>query len=323
MIKNIQHFLSRISLFFDKQEKKVCPSTASLIYIILATIVGYGNTLCAKFMVIKYSPLQLSYTVCFVCVLLTYFLRMSNPKLSFSFLKPKEIKFTLIRGFFSMTGQMLCFYYLNKYLPLSLINVIYGFTPVIVFLLDRILYSTALKTTEIVGSFLSFIGIALVIDIFQFGGEETNNSEYFHEVTGMERIKYCLICLLACCGFACSNISMKELHNVNVLVIQFYMYILGVMIMIVGASLQGTKFLVYEFVDFFKVIFINGMLQFSFMLLFTRALQLGKKGRVVVVNNLQLLYSFLVEIFIFHQTPTLIRILGSIILVGGITRAVL
>lgn len=323
MSEKIQHFLSRVSLFFEKQEKKLAPSTASLIYIILATIIGYGNTLCAKFMVIKYSPLQLSYTVCLICFLLTNFLRLSNPKLSFSFLKAREIKFTVIRSFFSMTGQMLCFYYLTKYLPLSLINVIYGFTPVIVFLLDRVIYSTVLKTTEIVGSFLSFIGISLVIDIFQLGGQEINNSEFFHEATGVERIKYCFICMLACCGFACSNISMKELHNVNVLVIQFYTYIVGVIIMTVGSFLQGTKFILFETGDFFKIIFINGMLQFWFMLLFTRALQLGKKGRVVVVNNLQLLYSFLVEIFIFHQNPTFIRVLGSIILVIGITRAVL
>lgn len=323
MSQKIHCFLSAILSFFKEQEKKFSPNTAPLLYTLAATIFAYGNALCAKFMVMEYSPFQLTYSVCLVCSLLTQFFRLSNPKLSFSLLKPRELKFILIRGFFSMTAHMMCFYYLTKYLPLSMINVIYGFTPVIVFVLDRVMNSNPLKKTEIFGSFLAFIGIVLVIDIFQWGGEATNHAVFFYESTGFERVKYCFLCLLACFGFAFADISMKELHNLNVLVILFYMYFFEIIIMnLVGIS-QGANLKFFEIGDLLKIIFFNGMFQFFFMLTFTRALQLGKKGRVVVLNNIQLLYSFIIEIFIFHQTPTLIRILGSVILIGGITRAVL
>lgn len=178
-----------------------------------------------------------------------------------------------------MTAHMVCFYYLTKYLPLSLINVIYGFTPVIVFVLDRVIYSTSLKTTEIFGSLLAVIGIALVIDIFQWGGGETSHAIFFYESTGFERVKYCFFCLLACCGFAFADISMKELHNLNVLVILFYMYILEVIIMNIAGISQGINVKFFEIADLLRIIFFNGMFSFLFMLTFTRALQLGKKRK--------------------------------------------
>lgn len=322
-METIQNSLGKILFLLNKFENKFEPANLSLLYIFLATFFNFFGSLSAKYMLLKYSAFQLTYMVSLTCILLTQFFRLGDPSITFTIRSSKTLKFILMRSFFSVTGQMVCFFYLSYYLPLSLINVIYGFTPVLVFILDRIIYHTPLKSNEIIGSVLSFVGISLIIDLFRWGGEETPSSEFKNEATGYERVKYSLLCLLACVGFAFANIVMKELHNVSPLVIQFHMYVFGIMFLPTIGIFQGGHFTIMEFYDLIKVICINGLLQFFFMLLFTRALQLGKKGKVVVVNNLQLLYSFTVEIVFFNQPPTWIRLLGSIILIMGISGAVL
>ena len=183
-------FIPWVTSTLASLESRYSKNTMSLIYCSLATTFGYMGSLHAKIMVKKYSPFQISQIVLSLNAFLAQYVAMSDPSMDFSVKNTKILKFLVARNVLSTIGQLLCFYYLSQFIPLSLITVIYGFTPIIVFLLEAIIYKAQLHLTEIIGSVFSFIGIVLVIDIFEWGGENSKNHGRNDESTGFERIKY-------------------------------------------------------------------------------------------------------------------------------------
>ena len=322
ILMKINHdIFSKIRSIVTKLEQKYPPSTMSLLYVFISTIVGYINLLNAKHMVSLYSPFQISYIVAIVSMMLTQWVSLDDNSINFIVRKSKDFRFLTLRNCFSIIGQMVVFFYVTQYIPISLINTIYGLTPIIVFILDRVVYSTQLKSTEIIGSFMSFIGILLVLDIFQWSNEEKPINS--NETYGVDRLKYSLICLLGCSSFAAANIVMKELSHIGLLIIQFNWSVVAVILMTITMVSSGQEMKIIASIDLLRIIVFNGFFGFIFLLTFTRALQLGKKGRVAVVNNLGLIYAFIVEIVFYNESPSFIRLLGSIILVLGVMRAVL
>lgn len=321
--KKPQGFIPWVTSSLTSLENRYSKNTMSLIYCSFATTFGYMGSLHAKIMIQKYSPFQISQIVLSLNAILAQYIALSDPTMDFSVKSPKIFRFLVARNILSTIGQLLCFYYLSQFIPLSLITVIYGFTPIIVFVLETIIYKAQLHATEIIGSFFSSIGIVMVIDVFGWGGENSQNHGRNDESTGFERIKYCAICLLACTGFACANVIMRELHDLKLMVIQFNWGVIGNVILALTMMIDPSKILAIALVDWIRILIFNVFFQFLFMMGFTRALQIGKKGRVVVVNNLQILYAFLVEIIFYEETPSLLRVVGSVVLVGGVMRAVL
>lgn len=316
-------FIPWVTSTLTSLENRYSKNTMSLVYCSLATTFGYMGSLHAKIMVQKYSPFQISQIVLSLNAFLAQYVALSDPSIDFTVKNPKIFKFLVARNILSTIGQLLCFYYLSQFIPLSLITVIYGFTPIIVFLLETIIYKAQLHFTEIIGSAFSSIGIVLVIDVFEWGGENSKNQGNNNESTGFERIKYCAICLLACTGFACANVIMRELHDLKLMVIQFNWGVIGNVILAVTMMLDPANIFAIGLIDWIRILIFNVFFQFLFMMGFTRALQIGKKGRVVVVNNLQILYAFLVEIIFYDETPSMLRVVGSVVLIGGVMRAVL
>ena len=134
-------FLYWISTAFQNLERKMSNNAMSLTYCACATIFGYINSLHAKFMVKKYSPFQISQIVLAFNAVLSSYVGLVDGSIRFSVKNPRKFRFLICRNFLSVVGQLVCFYYLSQYIPLSLINVIYGFTPIICFVLECLIYS--------------------------------------------------------------------------------------------------------------------------------------------------------------------------------------
>ena len=308
---------------FKTLEKKRNPDFLSIIYIVLSTLFFFSNQLIIKYYALHIFPAQIGLYIMISGVLITVFVQYYLDDIDFTIIKRKEHRYTIIRNVLSFIGQIIVFFIMISYLPLSLIFVIYGFTPIIVFILDNILYKTLIRKSEIFGCILSLIGIILVLNPFAEDNKKNDDSSKGdfakNYATGVFKYICCFICFLGSCAFAFANIFVGEIKSINTVVIHFYFSIIGIIATSLGLMLKGE----------FKNLYLNeillfmgccGPLIFFFFIFMTRALMIGKKGRVVVCNNLQLVYSYIFEIIFLQEMPTVLKLVGSVLLILGVAK---
>lgn len=307
---------------FKTLEKKSNHDVLSIIYIILSTLFFFSNQLIIKYYALHIFPAQIGQYIMISGVIITVYVQSYLDDIDFTIIKRKEHRYTIIRNLLSFVGQIIVFFIMISYLPLSLIFVIYGFTPIIVFILDNILYKTVIKKGEIFGCILSLIGIILVLNPFSEDDEEevsSNNDYAKHYATGALRYLCCFICFLGSCAFAFANIFVKEIKSINTVVIHFYFSVIGIIATSLVLMLKGE----YQNLKISEVLLFMGCcgpLIFFFFIFMTRALMIGKKGKVVVCNNLQLVYSYIFEIVFLQEIPTTLKLVGSVLLILGVAK---
>lgn len=308
---------------FKAIEKKSNPNVLSIIYIILSTLFFFSNQLITKYYALHIFPAQIGLYSMISGVLITIYVQYYIDDIDFTIIKRKEHRYTIIRNSLSFVGQIIVFFIMIAYLPLSLIYVIYGFTPIIVFILDHALYKAAIKKGEIFGCILSLIGIIIVLNPFAEHNEENNGSSKSNFIqnyaTGFFKYICCFICFLGSCAFAFANIFVRELKSINTVVIHFYFSIIGIIATSLLLMLKGD-FKNLNLKEILLFMGVSGPLIFFFFIFMTRALMIGKKGRVVICNNLQLVYSYIFEILFLNEIPTVLKLFGSLLLILGVVK---
>lgn len=313
--------ISKVVDRFKDLEKNVSKDKLSIVYVIIATLLFFFSQVNVKYLSRRVSPPLISQCIAISGIIIASIVQYSLGNISFCLPKQREHLFVILRNIFSFFGQIICFFFLLSYMPLSIIYVIYGITPILVFLMDHFIYHTHFKMSEILGCIISIIGIMLVLNPFSLEDENYNNEFSEKYAKGYYKLLCYFFCFCGCISFALANICVKEIEKVNNVVIFFYWCIIGVIILTFILMIKGNKEKI-EGWDIISIFFINGFSIFFFMIFFTRALQIGKKGKVVVCNNMQLLYSYTFEILFLNEIPSVLKLLGSGLLVLGIMKTV-
>ena len=207
-----------------------------------------------------------------------------------------------------------CYFFMISKIPLSETMILQTMSTFMIAYLDFLINKTKYSKLEIILSIISFLGVILIIkpELFISGYVEPEHLKHYAQ--GYERLFWISVFLISIMAFSYSVIIIGELKSLNPLTLNYPFGILLVIFNIVAQIFYEScqQYTVYLFIKLFMLI---GIAAFFSSLLYLKANQLGKPGKLGVLLNLSVVYSFIFEIFYLHETPSVISLSGSLLVI--------
>ena len=194
------------------------------------------------------------------------------------------------------------------YIDFSVFTVILYSSPIYTTILGYLFLSEILSKYDIFGVISGFIGISLIV----LWGNMGESSSYWPYAYGI------IAALFHSLSFICvRTIKIMKEGGINIIILSFYYSLL--------TSLLGSFQLVYAphngiytfSIYSLWVMLLAAIAGWGNQLTFMKAVQIEKAGRAAAIKYSQVLFAYIVDIFIFKQPIYLKDIFGVIFIVGS------
>ena len=198
------------------------------------------------------------------------------------------------------------------YISVSLATVVYYTTPLVTILMASYSLNEKTHIYDIIAAFFSFLGLIVVTKPpFLFGSQENYTMSFYLAILGF------LVCSVS---NAYANIMCRKIKSkINFMVLTYYYGITFTMVnSVVLFVLPRSKEYIVDFgyKDVLFCIFIAAV-QFIGSYFQYISFKYDEAGRVTIFTYCQVLFTYIVEITLFHIVPDFITIIGAILIVGS------
>jgi len=296
-------------------EKKLGDDIASTIYSLLNTSLWFSGLAFTRLYVKDANPVQIQFWRGLVQLVMSV-IAMKEYNIPAAVKGSVNERLRMLRNLIGATQVLFVLYAVQK-MPISDINVLYGMAPFVVAFFDRLWLKAEYQMSEGVLALVNTLGVIAVIKPDMFSGENPAPSDgNYQYAVGSERLfwQICAIVVVLCWSFG--NVVVKRLKGMNPVAMNFPF---GIIIMFEVSLYEVAT---GEFGDIglwmtLKCILILGVFGFFTQMTFVKALQLGKPGRITILNNMNLVYSFIFEALYLDEYPPFLKIVGALMVTGS------
>ena len=287
---------------------------AAIVYILLSSfnffLMLIFNKQCGKFM----SILQLQIFRGLFIGIINYII-MDRKKIDLVPPDHQRSRLTLKRSLLAVQGNVIFFLLIYK-IPLSELSIIPMCSPFVIGIMETLKYGTIYSKKETLCGIFNVLGILFIIKPEILLGNlietqsENLNSNY---AQGYERVFYLTIQFSSVLLHCYSVILIKEIKSLNIFTINlpfgFMLSIFSSMAEVLEQKADKFEFVIFIFILFYLVAcYIN-------FTGYTRAIQIGRPAKLVILNNLFIVYIYLFEILYLKEEPRITSVIGSVIIV--------
>lgn len=312
--------ISWLTSLFLKLEIKVSGETAGVLYQFLWLLGFFGSFLMHKLLLTELTVAQMIASRGIVQWGIMYYLA-SQYNLPMYPDDRKEEVYRFIRGFAGNVnftiGSILV-----EYIPLSEISVLSMVGPNLLGVADYVFNKAPISAKEIISAVAAFAGVFLVMrpDVFySFFGmtdhveEKIVNPNY---ATGSLKALLIGIYFLFSVFWAYSVILLKRVKSINVVTLNLP----SGMILTFSAGIlslnQGIVNPVTDYVSYVLIMILGGALGVIIIFTLTRSNQIGKPALNGIMMNLNVVASFIFEVFVFGEPLKLPALIGAAVIIS-------
>ena len=214
-------------------------------------------------------------------------------------------KLLWLRGFLGFCA-LSCFFFALTKLPLADATVIHYTNPVFTALIAAVVLKESISGGEIVGAFLSLIGVALM----------ARPSFLFGAGPGALNLLYVGIALAGALFSAAAYTTVRKLRETeHPLVVVFYFPLVATLGSTPTAAMTEVQWpLWWEWIV--MILGVAGCAQIA-QVLITNGLHRERAGRAMAMTYLQIVFAAIWGMLFFQEFPDLLSIVGALLVIGG------
>lgn len=249
-----------------------------------------------------------------------------------------NFKILVKRSIITVFQQTSLFYFITK-LPTSLVVMLQSTGTTMVFLLNFILYKKPLQMMEIIGSMVVMVGVVFIVNPSLVLGQEITNflspahhtrpqTNHYQYSEGSMKIVMMIGVLCSQAAWAYCIVIFNQTKGIHSNTLNYYT---GIFILLgnvfpvrfLGGGEQTLTFNL-TFSDYFMILVGTGLTNFLAAACFFQSIILSKNyGRTMIIQQMQIVESIIIDILIFSDMPSVLQISGAMILISGIALAIL
>jgi drug/metabolite transporter (DMT)-like permease len=214
-------------------------------------------------------------------------------------------KLLWLRGFLGFCA-LSCFFFALTKLPLADATVIHYTNPVFTALIAAVVLKESISGGEIVGAFLSLIGVALM----------ARPSFLFGAGPGALNLFYVGVALAGALFSAAAYTTVRKLRETeHPLVVVFYFPLVATLGSTPTAAMTEVQWpLWWEWMV--MILGVAGCAQIA-QILITNGLHRERAGRAMAMTYLQIVFAAIWGMLFFQEFPDLLSIVGALLVIGG------
>lgn len=219
-----------------------------------------------------------------------------------------QFYFVICRAIAGTIG-ICCQFYAFQNMNIGDASAIIFSSPLITAILAAVFLKEKFTIFNLVATMVSFTGVVLVArPPFIFGTNE-GESQFRFAIAG--------IAFVGALGNSFAILNIRKIGNrVDSYVITYYFSIVSFIVPLIIFSITAA-YRLPPCGNARWLLILIGVLGFLGQITFTRAVQLEKATLVAVIRTTDVIFGYILEIIIFHSTPTLLSIFGSLLVIAG------
>jgi len=186
----------------------------------------------------------------------------------------------------------------------------------VILFLDNVINKVPLTRDEIVRSVIGFVGVIFIIkpDIFSADSDEQiENTQQYAEGWKKYMLVFAFFIILTAWCYSC--ILCRSLKGLNTLTLNYPWGICCAMYATLS-QIMMQSFQIPSLTDMIYIVIFAGLISFMDVFCFVRANQIGKAGRIAIMNNLNVVYAYVFEIWWLNEIPHVVSGMGSLVVLG-------
>ena len=308
----IDYFIKKTISFSEKMEKIIGNENASIIYMLAAVFIFFIISIFSKLHINEINALQTQAFRGTSMMLASHYI-MKKVDIDIIIPDRKLQNRSILRNILA-AQYSICFFFMISKIPLSELMILHMIGIFIIGFLDFLINKTIYTKNELTLSLISFIGAILIIkpEIFITDYEPPQYSKNY--APEAEKIFCIFIYMLSAGLWAYSVVVIKELQGLCPLTVSYPFGICMAIMSSVGQIFYENcqQYTVYLVI---KMLLFLGVFSTVQSICSIRANQLGKPGKIGILSNLSVVFSFLFEILYLNEIPTTVAIVGTILVI--------
>jgi len=312
MRRLISYSLQSFSAIGHGIENTLGKEHASIVYIILNVLILFSAMAFTRIHNGEFSSLQGQFwRGCLHCLLTYIVLQEENIPIAIN--DPKKERFRLLRGFLG-GGQVIFVFLSLKKLSISDVYIVQtSVTPLFTGIYDWIILKNKYNKSEISLALVSIIGVTMIVkpDLFLASEVSTQATTSFY-AEGTERLLWIVMLIIVQAIWCLGGIVLKMLAGMHPIQVSYHYGLLCCLLSSIAMVATGE----YQIISWgltLQVILVFGFGGFLNQVVFVKAFQLGKPGKMGLLMNLFVVCGFLFEIFYLEEYPSFIKSTGAVI----------
>jgi len=296
-------------------EKALGDNYSSIIYILIAIVTNSGMIAWSKVHADVLPPVQSQlYRGILMTVLIYAYARYKDIPLT---VKDKQKDFIRIMRNVLAAGFNIFVYFIVTKIPMSTFMLVQTSSPFMVAFLDHLYLKTSYNKAEAILSVVSLSGVLLIIkpDLF-FDVDLSQQAAKYGYSEGSERLFWIVLTFIGVFIWCISIVLMKFLKGMHAMTLNFPFGI---------TMMMGSAFCQIEMAQakqqtswvYAQILVVLGLVTFINQHTYVKANQLGKPAKITMLTNLNVVCSFLFEIFYLGESAHWVSLLGALLIVGA------
>jgi len=311
----IKSLYSRYEDFVGATEKSLGDNYSSIIYVLIAIVTNSGMIAWSKVHADVLPPVQSQLFRGILCTTFIYaYAQYKDIPLAVSDRRKDVIR--ILRNVLAAGFNVFVYFVVTK-IPMSTFMLIQTSSPFMVAFLDHLYLKTSYNKIEAILSLVSLSGVALIIkpDLIVDVDLSQQAAKYGY-AEGSERLFWIVVTFFGVFIWCISIVLMKALKGMHAMTLNFPFGIT----MMMGSALCQIEMQQAKHQTswvYLQILVVLGLITFINQHTYVKANQLGKPAKITMLTNLNVVCSFLFEIFYLGESAHWISLVGALLIVGA------
>ncbi|KAG6623393.1 Drug/Metabolite transporter (DMT) Superfamily [Phytophthora cinnamomi] len=227
---------------------------------------------------------------------------------------PKHRNMLFWRCFFGTFGISIQFYAMAQMVLTDAVTIIFT-SPIVTFMLGALVLGEAIERLDLLSCLVSYVGVVFVTrPAFLFATDEETK-----EVPPLA-----IVCALGGSVMqACSYIAMRQLRELNYVVINHYFLLFGLLYALVTLWYFDVSFTMPNNITLMAALFGSGLFAFVGQVFLTMGFQQSKAGIASVMRYLDVVFVLVWDIVLLDENVSMYSVIGAAIIIASASFIVL
>lgn len=310
----IADLYSKYEDFVTNVENKLGNNISSIIYIFIAISTNFTMLAWSKVHVNQLPPVQ-GQAFRGILITILIYIYSAHKRIPLYCENISQDRLRILRNVIASSYNIVLFFIVIK-VPMSTTFMIQTSSPFMIAAIDHVFHKTTYTKVEIIFSFVSMAGVLFIIKPELFVEIENIDLTQYGYSEGAERVFLTLFLVFAVICWSGSVVMLKALKNMNAMTMNFpfgiCMTIASSLLQIEAKQVKNPSIWIY-----IQSIFILGIVTFINQHTYVKANQLGKPAKIAMLTNLNVVLSFLFEIFYLKEEAQWFSFVGATLIVGS------
>lgn len=306
---------NRFDQLITLTEKQIGDNASSIIYLLIAMSTYVLMLAWTRVHADQITPIQAQ---CIRGALVTglIYLYSRHNNIPLTVANRRQDKLRILRNVIASLFNVASFFVVTR-VPMSTILIVQASSPFMIAFIDHFFHKTTYTRVEIIFSFVSVFGVTFMIKPDLFLDIEVTQQVTTHSYAeGPERIFWIIFFIIATMFWSGSVVMLKAMRNMNPMAMNLpfgiCLALTSPLIEITYESIKNPSAWIYV-----QAIFFLGIISFLNQHTYVKANQMGKPAKLGMLNNLNVVLSFLFEILYLGEHREWYSFVGAFIIVGS------